>query len=99
MIYCFDIDGTICDTMDGDYYNSIPKKDVIKKIQRLYENGDTIIFMTARGATSGKDWTDWTIKQLSLWNLKYHELLMNIKPHADFFIDDKGINIKDFMKE
>ena len=91
MIYCFDIDGTICTLRWGDYENAEPFKDVIKEINSLYDQGNQIIFMTARGSVSGIDWSDVTKNQLNNWGLKYHQLLMNIKPHADLFIDDKGI--------
>jgi len=37
-----------------------------------------------------------TEKQLKDWGCKYHELIMG-KPHADYFIDDKGINSDEFF--
>ena len=50
MIFCFDIDGTICSTVnDGDYTKAEPFHDRILKINKLYEDGNTIIFNTARG--------------------------------------------------
>ena len=33
---------------------------------------------------------DLTEQQLKDWGCKYHDLILG-KPHADFFIDDKGI--------
>ena len=39
-----------------------------------------------------------TLMQLDIWGCKYHELIMG-KPHADLFIDDKGINCDDFFKD
>ena len=45
--------------------------------------------MTARGCVSNVDHTVLTKRQLKLWGVKHHELLMNIKPHAHWFIDDK----------
>ena len=99
MIYCFDIDGTICETIDGDYENASPFPDVIKKIQALRGEGNSILFMTARGARSGKDWSSFTAQQLHEWGLDYDRLIMNSKPHADVFIDDKALNISDWMAE
>lgn len=98
MRYCFDIDNTICITPASDYHNSIPKTDVINKINELYDKGDHIIVMTARGASSGIDWEEFTEKQLKSWNLKYHELICNKKPNADFFVDDKAVNIIEWEK-
>lgn len=96
MRYCFDIDNTICFTRGSDYHNSVPRLDIIKKINQLYDGGHHIIFMTARGASSGIDWEDHTIAQLSGWNVRYHELICNKKPNADLFIDDKAVNIEDW---
>jgi hypothetical protein len=39
---------------------------------------------------------DLTTEQLNTWGCKYHELILG-KPHADLFIDDKGINCDDFF--
>ena len=52
--------------------------------------------MTAIGSTTGTDWTTLTEKQLRQWGVKYHELIMNMKPHADIFVDDKAINVASF---
>ncbi len=42
--YCFDIDGTIC-TTDCHYDDARPYKNVIKKINSLYDEGNHIIFL------------------------------------------------------
>ena len=56
--------------------------------------------MTARGRGSGLDWTDLTLEQLERWGIKYHELEpMFHKPHADIFIDDKGIHSEEWKKQ
>ena len=49
MIYVFDIDGTICTNTNGNYENADPFLKRIKKVNDLYEDGNKIIFMTARG--------------------------------------------------
>jgi glycerol-3-phosphate cytidylyltransferase len=69
---------------------------VINEINRLYDNGDTIKIMTARGCVSGVDHTLITKKQLNDWGVKYHELLMHVKPHAHWFIDDKAIHVAEW---
>jgi len=50
-IYCFDIDGTICDTPPNVYpwNGAIPRMSRIKKVNELYDEGATIYLMTARG--------------------------------------------------
>ena len=93
--YCFDIDGTLC-TKNCSYEKSKPYKMIIEHLNGLYDSGNKIILMTARGAKSGIDWTDFTKGQLGEWGIKYHELIMNKKPHADVFIDDRAINIEDW---
>ena len=94
MIIYVDIDGTICKTKGTDYNNSEPKYEQIYKINRLYDEGNVIIYWTARGAVSGKNWDEFTVKQLNNWNVKYTTINMD-KPHYDVWIDDKAINIDD----
>jgi len=105
MKYCFDLDGTICDTplrLDDNkpgYLEATPFSFMVEQVNRLYDEGNYIIIMTARGRGSGIDWTSLTIKQLDMWGVKYHELEpMFHKPTADIFIDDKGINVEEWKK-
>ena len=92
MIYCFDIDGTICSSVkNSDYPSAIPFENMLEKINQLYDEGNTIYFMTARGSVSGKDWTEFTSKQLNDWGVRHHELVMG-KAHYDLLIDDKAVN-------
>ena len=95
--YCFDIDGTICST-DCHYEDAKPYKDVIKKINSLYNSGNSIILYTSRGSGSGTDWSEFTKKQVDDWGVKYHELLLG-KPQYDIFVDDRAINNKDWYKK
>tara|TARA_R110002020_G_scaffold394715_1_gene604737 strand:+ start:30786 stop:31499 length:714 start_codon:yes stop_codon:yes gene_type:complete len=92
MIYCFDIDGTLCDTDGNNYPAATPYPIAIREVKRLYEEGHTIQMFTARGTTSKIDWTDLTKKQLEEWGAPYHELIMNVKPSFDIVIDDRAIN-------
>lgn len=96
MKYIIDIDGTICDSYDGDYINSIPKFDRIDKINKLYDD-NIIVYWTARGSNSGIDWSEHTTQQLSIWGCRYHQLLFN-KPMYDLWIDDKAINSMEYFK-
>ena len=103
MNYCFDLDGTICNTpIINDkpaYHEANPIPFMVEQVNRLFDDGHKIIIMTARGRGAGKNWTDWTIKQLDMWGVKYHELEpMFHKPTADIFIDDKGINVEEWKK-
>ena len=98
MIYCFDIDGTICTNTNGDYPNAIPYPNIIKKVNELYDQGNEIILNTARGATTGIDWRKETEVQMKAWGVKYHKLIIG-KPGADIYIDDKAVNIKDWVQQ
>ncbi len=93
-IYCIDIDGTLC-TENCQYEDAKPITKVIEKINRLYDNGNKIVLLTSRGYTSKKDWSELTKFQLEKWCVKYHELHFG-KPFADYYIDNKAINILDW---
>lgn len=97
--YCFDIDGTICTNTLGKYYKAKPFPDMLRRINNLYDAGHTIIFMTARGCVSQVDYTELTAEQLSEWGFKYHRLITNQKPHAELFIDDRGVNVSEWRTE
>ena len=96
MIYCFDLDGTLC-SHEEDYYKALPFADRISKVNSLYEKGDKIIIDTARGSTTGIDWFGVTESQLKSWGLKYHVLRVGVKIGADKYIDDKGIKDTEFF--
>ena len=109
--YCVDIDGTICSpTVGRDYHKAKPWKDRIKVLNKLYDEGNYIIYFTARAMGRVADLPhsvpsvkakevlfELTKQQLEEWGVKYNELIMG-KPHADYFIDDKGVKDEDFFK-
>jgi cobalamin biosynthesis Co2+ chelatase CbiK len=98
MIIYVDIDNTIADTDEMNYNNSKPIEINIKIINRLYDEGNIVVYWTARGTVTGNDWYDVTKSQLDLWGAKYHDLKMG-KPVFDLFIDDKAITSKYFFEE
>jgi hypothetical protein len=95
MIYCFDIDGTICTFTDGEYEKALPYSERITKLNRLREEGHEVILFTARGSTTGIDWQDFTYNQLTGWGLKFDKLILG-KPQADVFVDDLAVNSESF---
>lgn len=99
MIYYVDIDETICE-YEGprEYPLAKPIKKNIKKINKLYDEGHTIIYWTARGTVTGLDWYDLTGKQLQEWGVKFHSYKVG-KPAYDVFICDKAISTKNFFKD
>jgi hypothetical protein len=109
MIYFVDIDETICyyETeekifVDGietrNYLLAKPCRERIVKINKLYEEGNSIVYWTARGSITGLDWTALTGAQLKHWGAKHHKLILG-KPYYDVFIDDKNINSDRFFGE
>tara|TARA_R110002073_G_scaffold202932_5_gene362512 strand:+ start:1837 stop:2127 length:291 start_codon:yes stop_codon:yes gene_type:complete len=95
MLIRVDIDGTICNITNGEYKLAEPNRENINKINKLYDEGNEIVYWTARGANSGKDWTELTTLQLQQWGAKHHELIMNTKPHYDLLICDKTKRIEE----
>lgn len=98
-VYCFDLDGTLCTNSNGEYEKALPYVHRIQEVNRLYDLGNTIIIDTARGTTTGINWFLDTKQQLEDWGCKFHMLRVGNKPYADVYIDDKGINDKDFFDE
>ena len=99
MIYYIDIDDTPC-TLDEamDYSSAKPIREAIDKVNKLYSDGHTINFWTARGTLSKIKYELLTTYQLSIWGVNYHNLIFG-KPHFDVFIDDKNINSRDWLND
>lgn len=98
MLIYVDIDNTIFKTESTDYTKSEPIKERINKINKLYDEGNTIIYWTARGSVTGIDHSELTTNQFKEWGVKYHDLKFG-KPPYDLFIDDKNINSEVYFKK
>ena len=77
-----------------DYKKAKPIKENIEKINKLYDEGHTIVYWTARGSRKQIDWTELTSQQLCEGGAKYHELKVD-KPFYDLFIEDKSLRIEE----
>ena len=44
MLLLVDIDGTICSNTNGEYHEAIPNEENINKINKLYDEGNTIVY-------------------------------------------------------
>lgn len=101
--YVIDIDGTICHS-DGAYEESQPIISRIAIMNRKYDDGDYIVYYTARGmGTTSNDrdaaynkYYQLTERQLNSWGVRYHELWLG-KPAGDVYVDDRGINATTFF--
>ena len=96
-----DIDETICHRetsvdfgVTHDYTKAKPIIENIEKINKLYDEGNTIVYRTARGSRKQIDWPELTTNQLAEWGAKYHELKVD-KPFYDLFIEDKSLRIEE----
>ena len=85
MIIYVDIDNTICYSKNSEYEESTPRYDQI----------DKIVYWTARGSSSGVDWSIVTKKQLDKWGCKYTRIEKQKKPSYDLFICDKTKRIEE----
>ena len=95
-IIYIDIDETICQTPENrDYTKASPIRENIEKANSLYDDGNKVVYWTARGTVTGVDWSDITVKQFKKWGVKYHDLKFG-KPYYDLFIDDKNMNARDW---
>ena len=91
-----DIDETICYYADKrEYPLALPDKAAIKKINKLYSEGNRITYYTARGSATGIDWYEITKDQIEKWGCKYHYLSVGEKPPYDLLICDKTKRIEE----
>ena len=101
-IICFDIDGVLCKNTNNEYQNSKPIIKTVKLINNLYNNNYYIKLFTARFMGRNNDdckkakkqGLTLTKRQLKVWKVKYHELIM-CKPSYDLFIDDKSLGFRE----
>jgi len=99
-----DFDDTICVTTTRDWENAEPVWDVINKVNSLYDLGWQVLIITARGQLSCEGNTEKADKKyrtiiegwLKKHAVKYHELKFE-KYLASYYIDDKSLNIKEFV--
>ena len=102
--FVIDLDDTICFTENRDFEHSKPYKEVIDKVNELYNKGWKIVIYTARGAKScktleerEKKYRALTEKWLKKNKVEYTELLFG-KPNADYYVDDKNMSIEEFLR-
>ena len=60
-----------------------------------YDEGNIIVYWSARGGNTGIDWTELTGMQLVEWGCKFHDVIMRQKPNFDLLIDDKSKRIEE----
>lgn len=92
MQFIIDMDGTIC-TEEKTYSRSMakPLEGAVENVNKLYDEGHSIIIYTARTWMEFEMTTDW----LQRHGVKYHQLIMG-KPIGDVWIDDRAFQHKDW---
>lgn len=96
--FVIDIDGVIAKLEENNNYAlSEPNIPMIQVVNKLYDMGNHIILLTARGYVTEIDWKETTEQQLKKWGLHYHELHFG-KPNGDYYIDDKMISVENLLE-
>ncbi len=82
-----DMDGTIC-TEERQFSRSMakPLEGAVESINKLYDEGNTIIIYSARTWMEYEMTMDWLTK----YGVKFHQLILG-KPIGDVWIDDRAI--------
>jgi len=94
-IFLIDIDGTICDDINNEDFllfpYASPYHNSQNTINKWYDEGNTIVFFTARTDEHRKVTEEWLKKH----NFKYHSLIMNkprCKPDQEYiWIDNRRV--------
>lgn len=104
-----DLDDTICSTKNGDYKNSVPDVEIIRKMNDYREMGFTIAISTSRNMRTysgdiGKinaNTLPLIIEWLGKHSVPYDEIIV-AKPWCGmdgFYVDDKAIRPSEFKKK
>lgn len=93
-IVSVDIDNFVAEPLDEknrhNYILSIPRKDMIEKVNKLFEDRYVVIYYTGRAPKYYQVTYAWLVAQ----GCKFHALRMG-KLRADYYLDDKATNIED----
>lgn len=89
-----DMDGTIC-TEEKTYSRSMakPNEGAIESINKLVDEGHTVIIYSARSWQEYEMTVDW----LQRHGVKYHQVVMG-KPIGDVWIDDRAIRYNNWKE-
>ena len=109
MIIYVDVDSAICHC-DGkcgthdengvalDYATAQPRMRRIEHFNRLHAKGDVIVYWTARGTGTDKDWMLLTYNQLEKWGCRYSQIKTG-KPVYDLLVGDKNMDLDVYFSD
>lgn len=86
--YFVDIDGTLVVYRKFSEINEVPLtpiQSVIDKVNSEYDNGAHVVITTARP----ESFRDFTINELQIIGIKYHQLIMGIGRGTRYIINDR----------
>lgn len=92
--FVIDLDGVLVETEGQNYATSKPIPEAIHKVCKLVEEGHTIVIQTGRN----KCYESMTMVQLDEFGIPFHGLSIGEKVAGDVYIDDKGLNVKDWLR-
>ncbi len=101
-IFIIDIDGTVCEHIANEdgilkMKRARPYAEVIRQVNKWYEEGNYVCFFTARTDEHRKVTEDW----LKKYGVRHHQLIFNkprkIPPYTEYhFIDDVHVKATTF---
>jgi tRNA A-37 threonylcarbamoyl transferase component Bud32 len=101
MIIVVDFDGTLAIGDTSDLENMTPNSSIVKLVNDLYNDGNVINIVTARGSKScssieekEKKYFNKITNWLKKYNINYNSISFN-KEYGDIYLDDKCFNVND----
>lgn len=99
-----DYDDTLSFAVNRDWLNAEPNRPLIKKTNKLYDDGWIVDVYTARGSlscSSRQEADEKYREDMEIWlnkhGVKYHNLSFD-KPLAAYYIDDKSVTPEQFLE-
>jgi len=92
-VIAVDLDGTLC---AGEFWGEedcVPIQKMIDLVAAWYQKGAHIIIYTARQPKYFAATQAWLMKN----GVPFHGIVMQMKPGADVYIDDKALNVCDVI--
>lgn len=93
-VYNIDLDHTLTADPPGIYTEDpLPNIEIIEALNKKYMTGNIIIIWTARWWDNAPFVVSWLIKH----GVKFHGIMMG-KGGSDCYVDDKAIQLSEFME-
>lgn len=98
MLIALDIDGVLCEDLHDNFKEAKPYVEAIAYINKLHDEGHTIMIYTARGQKEDNlNALAETREQLARWGVKYD--IIRVKQFFDIMVEDKAIQSVDALRK